>query len=710
MEWQVMAQLKSKAKKPVIKSITKTEVTKLLKEKAASSGLAEANIKELQFKPMLGDEIAKLAKTDKAGFKIPYFDLSGKPTSFWRYRLLEPSWSGAGQPPKWYKQLRYIQAKDTTNEPYFPPCLDWEAIAADPDCDLFITEGELKAAAACYRGFATAGLGGVWMFRSAKKGLLLLPQFKPFKFDGRRVFIIYDSDASTNPNVIQAEGALADLLMRLKAEPHIVRLDPSPLGEKQGLDDYLLTNSDEAFEQLVERAKPYAPAKALYELNSEVVYVRDPGSIFILRDMRAMRPSDFTAHAYANRQYPEFTVGENGETKVKLKQTAQEWLKWPGRAEVKRITYAPGQGLFTDDGCVNEWTGWGCVPKKGDVGPWHKLLDLLFSGADAATRTFFERWLAYPLQFPGTKMHTAVNMWGIETGTGKSLVGYTMKRIYGENFVELGEEDIDKDKNSWARNKQFVMGEEISGDGSNKRKQADFIRHIITREQIKIDIKYVPIYWVPDVINWYFTSNHPDGFYLVDQDRRLFVWEVTAAKQPKEFYTGYVDWLKSGGAEALFDYFLNMDLGDMQPSDHAPDTSAKKDMIELGRSDLGAWVSKLKSDPAGTLKTSMGSVPLYTLWSSAELLRAYDPLGGSRLTANGMSRELRRAQVPRAADGAALSTITGSAQLWQIGRRQELTKDQAQALYNKERGLMQPTTVTKNENTKKPAGRNKRNV
>ncbi|MFZ0630231.1 MAG: hypothetical protein WA374_09135 [Acidobacteriaceae bacterium] len=37
--------------------------------------------------------------------------------------------------------------------------------------------------------------------------------------------------------------------------------------------------------------------------------------------------------------------------------------------------------------------------------------------------------MAYPLQYPGTKLYSAVVLWTAQQGVGKSLLGYTMQQI-----------------------------------------------------------------------------------------------------------------------------------------------------------------------------------------------------------------------------------------------------------------------------------------
>ena len=56
----------------------------------ARSGLTEADAKKLKMVPHDRNGAAKLGLSHTAeGYLIPYFDFKGRPTKFFRYRLLE---------------------------------------------------------------------------------------------------------------------------------------------------------------------------------------------------------------------------------------------------------------------------------------------------------------------------------------------------------------------------------------------------------------------------------------------------------------------------------------------------------------------------------------------------------------------------------------------------------------------------------------------
>jgi hypothetical protein len=99
-------------------------------------------------------------------------------------------------------------------------------------------------------------------------------------------------------------------------------------------------------------------------------------------------------------------------------------------------------------------------------------------------------------------------------------------KIYGQNFIKIKSKDLYD--TWWAENRQFVLGDEISG--SDKRAEADMMKAMITQEEVNINIKYIPQFSIPDCVNYYLTSNHADALFLEDEDRRFFVHEVWSAR------------------------------------------------------------------------------------------------------------------------------------------------------------------------------------
>jgi hypothetical protein len=655
-------------------------LVELAKEKWKGSGLNDRQAtRGLRLEVLTGAQTAALASNFlKVGsLKIPYWTPAGKPTKFFRIRYLEKLAGFAGTIEK-KKQRRYAQPEGTLNDVYLPPLLErsWEEIFDDAETTIYITEGELKAAAGCAVGLATVGLGGVDVWKSSKRGLAMLPSLAKVKWDGRQVVIAFDSDAAVNPDVVRAQRQLATELLNRGALPGVASLPPAKDGAKQGLDDFLVARGAESLEHLLKEAPAFPEAEALWSLSEEVVYVRDPGMIIVRDTGQQMKPHDFTQHAYANRHYVQVTQTKDGGAKLERKALADRWMEWEHRFEMQKITYAPGEPQLTCDAtrcetrlspeCArakhasawNIWRGWGIEPKRGDVAPWKWLLDFLFQHEDANVRKWFERWCAFPLQHPGIKMFSSAVLWGVVQGTGKTLVGHTLMRIYGkENSVEIGDEDLEGNWNTWARHKQFIYGDEVTGKGGN-RKIADRLKRMITRPDVTVKVKYVPEYVLPDLLNYLFTSQHPDAFFIEDTDRRFFVHEVVGAPAEPAMYQKYDRWLKGDGPSHLFDYLLRLDLGDFDPRGHALRTRAKEAMIVDNKSDLGLWVANLKEDPTAALAAKWGRrvATEAQMLTATQLLQAYDPEGQRGVTVNGLARELKRAGFRQAHYGDGVKT------------------------------------------------------
>lgn len=640
---------------------TKAKAEQLGLEKLEGSGLDLDDAKTLGFEfvpdcSKLYDRFNKVA-----GLKLPYFNpLTKKPLTckpgwpeFYRLRYLEqPTGDFASQTEG--KHQRYTQEPDTGVCAYFPLNADWKQLANDWETPLLITEGELKAAKACKDGFPTIGLGGVYNFRSTKLGFPWLDELDLIEWPRRSVYIVYDSDFRTNPNVCAAINMLAEELLDRGALPHYVGLPDVYDEGKTGLDDFLVAMSPADLAQLLrDDAQPLTLSRALWKLNRKVVYVRNPGLVVVKGTSQKIAASAFKEHAYAKEQHLEYSYDASGNLKMKKKAAAASWLKWPLRTEARELTYAPGkEQLYEDRGdfVYNTWPGWGCEPKKGQVKPFIQLVDHIFTGAEPEFQQWFLRWLAYPIQHPGVKMFSAMVIHGVVHGTGKSLIGDTMSRLYGSNYAKINQKDLERDYNDWAENKQFVMGDEITG--SNKRSDADLLKDLITQKKVRINAKYVPIYEVPDRINYLFTSNHPDAFFLEDKDRRFAIHEVLVDVLPAQFYDDYFKWLdEEGGAEALFQWLLDLDVRGFNPSAAAYQSAAKSRMIADSKSDLGAWCSLLAQSPDVVLK--IGDVPLeLDLYTSKELLDLYDPMEKTRVSAQGMGTNLKKVGLHQVCGGA----------------------------------------------------------
>jgi len=123
----------------------------------------------------------------------------------------------------------------------------------DPAVPLIITESAAKADAAVSKKLCAISINGVQGWKS--KGSPL-QDFREIAFTDRDVFIAFDSDVATNPDVRRSAEKLRDLLTNRGARAKIIVLPPGPKGEKVGLDDFLAKNAAKDLLALVAPARP----------------------------------------------------------------------------------------------------------------------------------------------------------------------------------------------------------------------------------------------------------------------------------------------------------------------------------------------------------------------------------------------------------------------------------------------------------------------
>ncbi len=112
----------------------------------------------------------------------------------------------------------------------------------NPGLPFFITEGVRKADSAVSRGLCCGDVLGVWNWRGQNDngGLTALADWESVHLRGRDVFIAFDSDVTTKPEVLGALRRLKSFLKSRGASVKIIRLPAGEGGRKVGLDDFLV--------------------------------------------------------------------------------------------------------------------------------------------------------------------------------------------------------------------------------------------------------------------------------------------------------------------------------------------------------------------------------------------------------------------------------------------------------------------------------------
>jgi predicted RNA-binding protein with RPS1 domain len=124
----------------------------------------------------------------------------------------------------------------------------------DPAVPLWVVEGEKKGDALTSRGECAIALPGVWNFQRSGE---MLPDWDYVALSGRLLYVCFDSDAWSNPNVQMALERLVAALETREAKVLVVHLEDNPDGSKVGADDHLAAGG--TVDELKLRARTFVP-------------------------------------------------------------------------------------------------------------------------------------------------------------------------------------------------------------------------------------------------------------------------------------------------------------------------------------------------------------------------------------------------------------------------------------------------------------------
>lgn len=330
----------------------------------------------------------------------------------------------------------------------------------------------------------------------------------------------------------------------------------------------------------------------LNEMNTQYAWIEEQAKIYRIVHRDFIRKQDFL-DLFANK--PVMVWTPKGERSVNR---GKAWIEHPLRREHRRVVMCPGEPLVTRDGNLNTWGGFTVKPEMGDIDPFLRLL--IRHVPDKSEYDFILRWLAHLVQKPAVKMATALVMWSHQQGVGKNLLFECFTKIIGPRHAAIiGQPELEERFNGWAADKVFVIGDEVSGDERQRPQHEDKLKGLITGTTVQLNQKFQPAREVTNHMNFVFLSNHSSAMSVDDQDRRYHVVEVTADRLPPEEANAFVKWRDEGGLGHLLHWLLALDLSAFDPKARAPETAAKRQMIEDNRSDLAVWAAEImQSGPA----------------------------------------------------------------------------------------------------------------
>ncbi len=270
----------------------------------------------------------------------------------------------------------------------------------------------------------------------------------------------------------------------------------------------------------------------------------------------------------------------------------------------------------------NLWAGWPTLPKKGGCERTLELLEYI-CGDDVVMHDWVLKWLAFPIQHPGAKMKSTLVVHGPQ-GTGKNLFFEMVMAIYGRYGRTIDQSAIEDKFNDWASGKLFLIADEVVAR-SDLYHVKNKLKAFITGDWIRINPKNMAAYEERNHVNLVFLSNERMPVVLEEDDRRhAVIW--TPPKLSPSFYQDVAAEIKNGGIAALHDYLLNLPLGDFDTHSKPPMSTAKQELINLGKDNILRFYDDWTSgdlDGVQLMPVLSGDLyELYKTWTSKQGVRA----------------------------------------------------------------------------------------
>lgn len=366
--------------------------------------------------------------------------------------------------------------------------------------------------------------------------------------------------------------------------------------------------------------------------------------VYVEEVSRFLDTQDFTL--LSERQFASRWIGRVGDSLQGKDSAPAVYLSMHDKRRVVwKLTYRPMASQFLwEDGmpAVNAFKpgpahdladGWRWdTARDADVQPWLELAETLVP--DDYERNTLLDWLAWQIQRPGDKCSWHPILWG-EQGIGKDTLLVPLMRGLGSNAATLEASALQEVYTDWAQNRSLVVIEEVHT--FERRSVMDKLKPLLAAPPEKINIRkmYMAPWSVPNLVNCFFLSNHPDALSLERSDRRLLVLASPAQQGDMDaaFFTSLYKWFDEPDAAGLTGcgkvcaWLGQRDLAGFNAKGNAPRTEAKREMQGLS---LGVVESEIEEAVAA------GDGPfardLVTLEEAMEWLR--DRLGqaGARMS------------------------------------------------------------------------------
>lgn len=430
-----------------------------------------------------------------------------------------------------------------------------------------LTEGVVKAD-------VTTALGTLYCLGT--HGLYLHQDFETVlkELEISIIRLCFDCGEDEAPDMIRAK---AEAIIRLRSFGIDVLVETWDLKYGKGIDDVIFNGhedkikiaSKEDIDQMIEDASRKDPN------NGDWLYVVLDKSFYNIHNFLSLDKGQFADKFFLEKVSNVNKLISNGFPQV------DDTIFFPGEKSTMKendITY------------LNLWQDPCIKPVKGDVRPFLEHVEYLFP--DESERQHLLDWMAFVIKNPGQKILYALLIHSKIQGIGKSFLGEVMRSVLGyQNTNMLTTQMLSENYTGWAKRSCFSIVEEIMVN--NKMEIMNKIKPIITQPTINIREMQREAYEVINRVNMMLNTNYENALKVDDEDRRYLILSSIAKKKDKGYYIHLFNWLETPEAlSAIFYMFQSWEYAeDFNSKGNAPQTSARKEMIEVNRNKLEAYIA-----------------------------------------------------------------------------------------------------------------------
>jgi hypothetical protein len=435
-----------------------------------------------------------------------------------------------------------------------------------------------------WRRFPPSAIGAGTLFRMAREAW---PGWeKPSDAQRRR-----SGDPGEPPRrVIEPptdDGELAEGMPQLEE-------DPPP---KDGDGDAELT------EEQIERRRAEivaAMAATLAALNQHFAVVNESGRCLVMKrtrdpafDGRAMLErisfDDFT-RMYANRRIEVIIPPKNpvkGGDRIIRRRLAPWWLEHPKRRQyLGGVTFTPTSR--TPANFLNLWRGFAVKPAPGDWALMKDHILKILCRGEPADNDYVLNWLARLVQRPEEPGEVALVIRSTEKGTGKSLFGRYVVRLFGHHGMHVTHpEHLTGRFNAHLHDCCVLFADEafFAGDKAHE----GTLKGLITEHVLTIEGKYRNAVTVRNLLHVLIASNRDWVVPASIDERRFAVFEALDTRRgDRAYFAAIVKEMDNGGLAAMLHELLHRDISGFEVRD-IPQTEALKTQKALSLSSLERW-------------------------------------------------------------------------------------------------------------------------